>query len=274
MSAESLPGAAFVSIVTVSLNAADTIRDTLHSVARQGTSFPIQHVCVDGGSTDGTREIIDEYARNNPGLLRIYEADRGLFDAMNKGLRAASGEYVLFLNADDFLIGSDSVQNALGALHGQAQGGPDMVMCDVLMGRLDHLGLWRHRRVPRWLSRLPRLGAHPPHQGNFIRRRLLLEAGGFDAEQRLAADTTQFYKLVFQYRPVLRRTGVALAFMRSGGASNAGLRNYRRGNTETYRFLRLYLPAPRCYLAVAIKLAQKVFEYRFGTLRRENLLAT
>ena len=91
-----------LSIVTVSLNAARTIGDTLASVARQEVGFEVEHVCVDGGSTDETRVIIDRYAVSSPGIVRVYEPDRGIFDAMNKGLRAARGEYVLFLNADDF----------------------------------------------------------------------------------------------------------------------------------------------------------------------------
>jgi glycosyltransferase involved in cell wall biosynthesis len=273
MNLAAAPGATpLVSVVTVSLNAADTIRDTLGSVAAQRASFPIEHICVDGGSTDGTRAIVDEYAARNPRLVRIYEPDRGLFDAMNKGLRAASGEYVLFLNADDFLIGHDGFERALAGLDAQPAGAPDMVMCDVLMGQLDRFGLWRYRQVPRWLPRAPRLGAHPPHQGNLIKRSLLLASGGFDAAQRLAADTTQFYRLVFQYRPVLRRTGIPLTFMRSGGASNAGLGSHRRGNAETYRFLLQYLPALQSAVAVSVKLAQKAFELRLGTLRRNRLL--
>ncbi|HZR35828.1 MAG TPA: glycosyltransferase [Nevskia sp.] len=263
---------AFVTVVTVSLDAADTIRDTLHSVISQRCSFPIEHICVDGGSKDGTRALIDEFASRNPLLIRIYEPDRGLFDAMNKGLRAATGEYVLFLNADDFLIGQDSVERALSPAWSSG-GKPDMIMCDVVMGQLDRFGVWRHRKVPRWLVRMPRLGAHPPHQGNFIKRSLLLDAGGFDAEQRLAADTTQFYKLVFGFRPTLQRSGTALTFMRSGGASNAGLRSHGKGNRETYRFLRQYLPSFCSAAAVAVKLAQKVPEFRLGTLRRTNLLA-
>jgi len=273
MSQEAPREVAFVSIVTVSLNAAGTISDTLQSVLRQQASFPIEHICIDGGSTDGTRRIIDEFARINPRLVRIYEPDRGLFDAMNKGLRAATGEYLLFLNADDFLIGQDRINLAFRDIRRGAAGNPDMIMCDVLMGELEGFGLWRNRRVPRWLPIAPRLGAHPPHQGNFIKRRLLLEAGGFDAEQRLAADTTQFYKLVFQFNPVLRIGGVSTTFMRSGGSSNASFRSHQRGNAETYHFLRQYLPAPLCTLAVAIKLMQKIFEFRLGTLHRANLLA-
>src|SRR4051794_32136376 len=75
-----------VSVVTVSLNAAGRIEDTLASVSFQQADFGFEHVCVDGGSTDGTREIIDRWASRSSRIRRVYEADSGIFDAMNNGL--------------------------------------------------------------------------------------------------------------------------------------------------------------------------------------------
>ena len=110
-----------LSIVTVSLNAASTIEATLASVALQQADFGVEHICVDGGSSDATLAIIDRWALRSPKIVRIYERDKGIFDAMNKGLRAAQGEYVLFLNADDFLVARDALAFALtGCVHGGA----------------------------------------------------------------------------------------------------------------------------------------------------------
>ena len=81
-----------LSIVTVSLNAAATIERTLASVTLQQANFGVEHICVDGGSNDATRSIIDLWASRDPRIVRIYEPDKGIFDAMNKGLSAASGE--------------------------------------------------------------------------------------------------------------------------------------------------------------------------------------
>src|ERR1700730_8882353 len=109
-----------LSIVTVSLNAAATVERTLASVALQQVSFGVEHICIDGGSSDHTRAIIDRWAIRNPQVMRIYEPDSGIFDAMNKGLRAASGEYVLFLNADDFLVSPDTLARAMQGLAPQS----------------------------------------------------------------------------------------------------------------------------------------------------------
>lgn len=252
-----------VSIITVSLNSATTIRDTLDSVKRQQASFGIEHICVDGGSSDGTREIISNAADDSGKFITLFEPDRGLFDAMNKGLLLARGRYVLFLNADDFLVGSSSLADAFSRIP-LTPTGPDMIMGDVVMGHLDRLGVWRMRRVPRWLPRFPRVGAHPPHQGNFISRKLLLTAGGFDADQRLAADTTQFYRLVYEHNVSIEVSRTVISFMRMGGASNKGLRSFKQGNYEAYRYLRRYRSWAGAASAVAVKVVQKVFEYRFG----------
>ena len=146
----------FVSVVTVSLNAAATIGDTVASVALQRADFAIEHICVDGGSSDGTRLIIEQWARSRP-LKLVFEPDAGIFDAMNKGLRCARGEYVLFLNADDFLVRPDSLATALRGLLPGRTGNPDLIVGNVCMGELGTRGFWRHRRVPRLLGRLPGL---------------------------------------------------------------------------------------------------------------------
>jgi len=256
-----------VSIITVSLNAASTIRDTLDSVSCQKTTFGIEHICVDGGSIDGTRRIIEEAAASSARIVFSFESDRGLFDAMNKGLNLARGRYVLFLNADDFLVGSSSVANAFSSIDLKS-GFPDMVMGDVIMAHLDRFSLWRMRRVPRWLPRYPKLGGHPPHQGNFINRQLLLRLGGFDSEQRLAADTTQFYRLVHEFNATMVASRSIVSFMRMGGASNEKLSSFAKGNRETFRFLLRYKSPLSAAVTVSIKMIQKLLEYRIGRLRR------
>src|SRR5271165_4742792 len=129
-----MPPPPFVSVVTVSLNAAHTIADTIASVARQETAFAFEHICVDGGSVDETRALIDATAARANHIVRIYEPDTGIFDAMNKGLRAARGEYVVFLNADDFFVAPDSVANALAGLQPGARANPDLIVGHVAVG--------------------------------------------------------------------------------------------------------------------------------------------
>jgi len=252
-----------VSVITVSLNASETIGDTIKSVQEQSATFPIEHICVDGGSTDGTRELIIAATSGKANVTLIFEPDHGLFDAMNKGLRVARGTYVLFINADDYLIGATAIADAFLRVP-LTTSLPDMVLADVIMGRPEKTGLWRMRKVPRWLPKYPTLGAHPPHQGSFISRKMLVSVGGFDQNQSLAADTTMFYRLAHEMNPSIFRTGTTLSFMRMGGASNKHMGSLLRGNLETYRHLRKYRSELGSILRIIVKLALKLSEYRFG----------
>jgi glycosyltransferase involved in cell wall biosynthesis len=258
-----------LSIVTVSLNTEATIERTLASVALQQVKFGVEHICVDGGSSDHTRTIIDSWAERNPRIMRIYEPDKGIFDAMNKGLRAAQGEYVLFLNADDFLVARDSLALALtGCVHGGADN-PDLIVGDAVMGKVGRVGLWRHRRVPRLLGRVRGFGMYPVHQAQFSKRRLLEAVGGFRAGLRLAADINQYYDMERRFQPSTRLVGADVAFMESGGAANAGLKAMCRGTLEVYRHLSAEAGGAKASLMVLVKTLQSVSEIRFGRCPHE-----
>jgi len=259
-----------LSIVTVSLNAAATIERTLASVALQQVNFGVEHICVDGGSSDATRSIIDRWMLRDPRIVCVYERDEGIFDAMNKGLRAAQGEYVLFLNADDFLVARDSLASALaGCVYGGADN-PDLVVGDAVMGKVGRVGLWRHRRVPRLLGRARGFGLYPVHQAQFSKRRLLEAVQGFDTRLRLAADINQYYELERRFHPSTRLVGVDIAFMEAGGAANAGLKAVSRGTLEVYRHLSAEVGSARASLMVLIKTLQSVSEIRFGRCPHER----
>jgi glycosyltransferase involved in cell wall biosynthesis len=259
-----------LSIVTVSLNAGTTIERTLASVALQQVDFGVEHICVDGGSSDSTRAIIDQWALRNSGILRIYESDKGIFDAMNKGLKAAQGEYVLFLNADDFLVARDSLAVALnGCVVGGAEN-PNLIVGDAVMGKVGRIGVWRHRRVPRSLGRIRGFGMYPVHQAQFSQRRLLAAVAGFDARLRLAADINQYYDLERRFSPSTRLVGTDIAFMEAGGAANAGLRAMCNGTLEVYRHLSAEVGGARACLMVLIKTLQSVSEIRFGRCPHER----
>jgi glycosyltransferase involved in cell wall biosynthesis len=259
-----------LSIVTVSLNAAATIERTLASVALQQVNFGVEHICVDGGSSDQTRAIIDRWASQNSRILRIYEPDTGIFDAMNKGLRDARGEYVLFLNADDFLVARDSLSLALaGCVRGGADN-PDLIVGDAVMGRVGRVGIWRHRRVPRLLGRIRGFGMYPVHQAQFSQRRLLEAVAGFDARLRLAADINQYYDLERRFKPSTRLVGADVAFMEAGGAANAGLKAVCRGTFEIYRHLSADVGSTKAALMVLIKTLQSISEIRIGRCPHEH----
>ena len=258
----------FLSIVTVSLNAEATIEDTIASVANQKLSFGIEHICVDGGSRDRTRAIIDTWAVRSPYLRRIYEPDTGIFDAMNKGLRACTGEYVLFLNSDDVLIARGVLAEVMRCSVSGSPSNPDLIACHVIMGQPERFGVWRHRRVPKLLTKRPGWGLFPVHQGLIAKKSLLQLVGGFDADLRLAADVTLYYDLERKMRPAIRRIDRDLAFMRAGGAANSDLCAMIRGSMEIYRHLVATHTGFRAASMVLVKTIQSISEIRLGHCRR------
>ena len=263
----------FVSVVTVSLNAESTIEDTIASVHGQLANFPIEHICVDGGSRDQTRQKIDRCVAQGVSLTRIYEPDRGIYDAMNKGLRAAKGEYVLFLNADDFLATDMTLASAMEGLTPNSPNNPDLVLGNVSMGKLEHYGIWRHRRAPLLLGRLPGWGLFPIHPGQFSKRVILEKVGGFAANLRLSSDVIQYYELESQSRPSIRFVKLDVAFMRVGGASNGGLRAMYDGSKEIYNYLRSRHSSWRSMAMVMVKTLQSLTELRMGRCRHERWFA-
>jgi glycosyltransferase involved in cell wall biosynthesis len=263
----------FISIVTVSLNAAASIADTIASVASQQVDFPVEHICVDGGSTDATRAIIDHWAACSGQIVRVYEPDSGIFDAMNKGLRAARGEYVLFLNADDFLAAPNTLALVMAGLAPGGVGNPDLIVGDVSMGELGSGRIWRHRRVPRLLGRLRGFGLYPLHQGQYTKRRLLNAVGGFNSKLRFSADVLQYYDLERRFRPSMRFIRTDVAFMRGGGTSNAGLGAMYRATREFYRQLAAVYSPARAAVMVTIKTLQSFVELRVGRCRHGRWFA-
>lgn len=263
----------FISVVTVALNAAATIEDTIASVGLQRADFAVEHICVDGGSRDATRAIIDRWAARSSQLHRVYEPDTGIFDAMNKGLRAARGQYVLFLNADDFLAAPDTLATAVAGLTPGAAESPDLILANVSMGRLGRRGLWRRRRAPRLLGRLRGWGLYPLHQGQLTRRSLLNAIGGFNSQLRFSSDVVQYYDLEARFRLSVRFVDADMAFMRVGGMSNNGLRTMYRATREFYHHLCSSHSHTRAAAMVTIKTLQSLLEVRFGQCPHERWFA-
>jgi len=263
----------FVSVITVSLNAMHTIGDTLASVAQQRCDFAFEHICVDGGSVDGTRTLIDDWAARAAHIVRIYEPDTGIFDAMNKGLRAARGEYVLYLNADDFLVSQDSLARALAWLRPGDPGNPDLIVGHVAVGTPGAWGVWRHLRVPRLLGRLRGWGLFPLHQAQFTRRSQLAAVGGFRAALRSAADVIQYYELESKFRPRIRHLDQDVAFMRAGGKSNQGVGARYRGVRELYGWLREGHGPVRSVVIATLKSLQTLVGVRIGRCRYRRWFA-
>jgi len=217
-----------ITVITVCFNSAESIADTLDSIAAQ--TFPdIEHIVIDGGSQDSTLSIIRD--RGTRVARLVSEADRGIYDAMNKGLKLATGDMIGFLNADDVF----AHENVIASIARAAQQVPatDVVYGDIVYVRNDQpqrvLRYWRSGEFAR--AKL-RFGWMPPHPGFYLRSTTFAKIGSFDDRLRIAAD----YDLVLRSLslPQVRTTYVrdVLVRMRAGGASNRSVKAMLRKSRE------------------------------------------
>ncbi|MEA3047038.1 MAG: hypothetical protein QOJ53_1370 [Sphingomonadales bacterium] len=226
-----MSGLAKISVVTVCFDAERTIAETIASVAAQ--DWPeFEHIIIDGGSRDGTAALVESLRHDR--LRFVSGRDDGIYDAMNKGLRLASGDYVGFLNADDFLAAPD----ALSVVAAEAARGTDCIMGDT--GLVDADGkptryIYSARGFqPWWLT----IGAMPPHPSFYARRDLLLAAGGFDTKFAVAADFDLIARLILKHEARWAVAGRILTCFRQGGLSTRGLGSTLRLSADKRETLR------------------------------------
>lgn len=179
------------SVITVCFNSRKFIEKTIESVLGQSYAN-LEYVLIDGGSTDGTVDMIQRHAAADPRILWRSEADKGIADAMNKGVSLASGEIIAHLNSDDFYNNSDVIAHVAAVFFnkpeiGWVTGGFDFV---------SELGeFMREIRVRRYSFRRLVRGNILLHPATFIRRSLFDSAGGFNSELRYCMDYDLFLRM-------------------------------------------------------------------------------
>lgn len=225
-----------LSLITACLNNTPVIRGAFESVLAQSCD-DYEYLVIDGGSRDGTVEIIKEYAPRFAGRMRwISEPDEGLYAALNKGIAMARGEAVGILNADDFFAGPEILQRVAAPFSR-----PEI---DCLFGDVCFVDGGRPERVARYYSSrffrpwMARLGYMPAHPTFYCRRCHFERLGGYRTDYRIAADHELLIR--FLVRAKLRYLYLPLLFqhMRLGGMSTSSLRSTLILNRENIRACR------------------------------------
>jgi glycosyltransferase involved in cell wall biosynthesis len=222
-----------ISIITAVYNRADTIGDAMRSVQAQAYE-PVEHVIVDGASRDRTRMVIEEL--RHPQTRFVSEPDEGIYDAINKGMRLASGDILGLMHSDD-VFAHDGVLRKVAAAFADPR--IDMVYGDLhYVSKQDLNRVIRVWRAGEFTPGLLARGWMPPHPTLYVRRSVIERHGGYDTSYRIAAD----------YDAVLRWFGAAglrsvyipdvLVKMRIGGESNRSLGRLLAKSREDLRALR------------------------------------
>ncbi len=222
-----------ISLITVSYNCDSTLEDTFRSVREQNCN-DLEYIVIDGGSTDRTVDIIKE----NEDIITFWSStpDEGIYDAMNKGLKRATGDYVGFLHSDDMFYSGSTLKNILNAV---SENRPD-----VFYGDLEYVNaVSADKVIRRWKSRIfhPELlkqGWMPPHPTLYIRKDVIEETGFFDTSYKIAADYDYILRLFSKKGLSTHYLSEVIVKMRVGGASNKSIPNIIKKSKEDIRALR------------------------------------
>lgn len=206
-----------ISIITVCYNSVETIRDTIESVLSQ--QYPdIEYIIVDGASKDGTLELISEYGGRISKV--ISESDKGIYDAMNKGVQAATGAFVGILNSDDVFAGSDVIQNLVA--HLQNNPSADAVYADLVFVQRKEMDVVTRRYSSSGFSPWKvRFGFMIPHPTFYARRELFDKYGSYKLGYRVSADFELMARFMSKGVKMVRHSAVMVK-MREGGISTTG----------------------------------------------------
>lgn len=233
-----------ISVITVTYNSDKTLRDTINSVLAQ-TYEDIEYIVVDGLSKDKTVDIIRGHEPQFAGRMKwISEKDSGLYDAMNKGIRMATGDVVGILNSDDFFTSNDVIEKVVAGFTKDT----DAVYGDIHFVNPDNL-----QRCVRYYSSkifkrsLMKMGFIPAHPSFYCRKECFEKFGYYKTDYKIAADFDLLLRFIYVHQIRIKYLPVDMVTMRLGGASTDGwksrlvmmnehLRSFKENGVKTNRF--------------------------------------
>jgi len=242
-----------ISLITVVFNAQNTIEKCLDSVVRQKFNN-VQYIVIDGGSTDNTISIINKYKDNVD--IFITEPDNGIYDAMNKGLRLATGDIIGTLNADDYLA-DDDVLSDVAEVFAQQN-------INILYGNLDFIDpngkIVRKWRSGKYKSGMFNWGWMPPHPTFYCKRELFEGLGGYRLDYGSAADYELMLRFIHANKAKVFYLNKVIIKMFIGGVSNKSLGNRVKALLFDYKAMRnngILFP----FITVVFKPLRKIMQF-------------
>lgn len=258
-----------ISIVTPTLDSAAVLTTALQSVLGQ-THADVEHIIVDGGSSDTTLSLVEslrpDYEERGYSLRVLTGPDRGLYDAMNKGVRVATGEVIGILGSDDFLASPD----VLALVAEQFEDCPSL---DGVYGDIDYVRRDDITRVVRTYSSAPfrrplmLLGFQPPHPTFYCRRSVYDKVGEYDARYVNAGDFDFLLRAIYKARVSIRRIPRRLVTMRTGGTSDRSFMAHLEGLRD-HQLAYWRCRVPSCVLLDGAQLFYKLLQVKPFSRRR------
>lgn len=199
-----------LSIITVNLNNKEGLQKTIDSVINQ-TCQDFEWIIIDGGSTDGSKELIERY--NNQINFWISERDDNMYQAMNKGINYSKGKFMLFLNSGDFLYEKDTIKNVISELENS-----DFYIGDEIQKNKVYSIKLNEESYTKDIIRIV-TKSYFPHQSTFINRSVFKEYGLYREDYNLVSDTYLFYKALLLGNAQIKRIPRIISYFEGGGKS-------------------------------------------------------
>ena len=245
-----------VSIITVTYNSAQYLPDCLASVRKQ-TFGNIEHIIVDGKSTDNTIRIVRKHRAQI--AKWISEPDKGMYDAINKGIRLATGDIIGILNSDDMLASPNAIMDIVATF--------DETGNDAVYGDLVYVDAANPQKVLRYWKGLPykrvrfRYGWMPAHPTFYIRRSLIQKFGEYENHYFTAADYEFMARYLYLHKVTACYLPKMIVKMRNGGASNRSIYRRLRANRRDYLAMKKNR-IPFAFLVSILKPLIKIPQYK------------
>lgn len=244
-----------ISVITVCYNSVSTIEATILSVLQQSYAT-IEYIVVDGDSNDGTKSVLEKYRDKITKI--VSEKDKGLYDALNKGIKLATGDVIAFLHADDFYTDPLVVEKYVKVFVG---GNYDAVYANLFYVDADDTTKVKRK----WNSGEYNHGAFlngwmPPHPTLFVRKEIYEKYGSFNTDFKTSADYELMLRLIHKHKIKLGYLKEFAVKMRVGGQSNASLNNRIKANLEDRRAWEVNQLKPRFY-TLLLKPFRKITQF-------------
>lgn len=218
-----------ISIITVTYNSESTLQDTINSIRNQNYKS-LEYIIIDGGSSDNTIDIIK---RNTDIVTKwISEPDRGLYDAMNKGVLLASGDLIGLLNSDD-IFANNSILELIGNCY--RINNVDLIYGDIGIYDFKLETKIRHWKTSEFQKNSFKNGWHPPHPGLFVSKRCYDLVGLYNIKYRICADFDFMLRAFEIHNCRAKYIQFETVKMRYGGKSTGSIRNIIDGNIQIYQ---------------------------------------
>ncbi|MEX9251088.1 glycosyltransferase family 2 protein [Pseudenterobacter timonensis] len=222
-----------ISIITATYNSEKTLIDTLLSLEKQ-TYADIEYIIIDGASKDNTLQVIQQNCSKVTKI--ISEPDKGIYDALNKGILAATGDVIGFLHSDDLLAYDQAIEDIAKTFEDTG--------CDAVYGDLEYVSQSdTGKRVRLWKSgpfsrTKMQLGWMPPHPSFYMKRACYVQHGNFSLDYRISADYDSLLRYILRNKVNIAYLPKVLVKMRVGGISNRSLSSMVSKSLEDIRVMR------------------------------------